>query len=275
MTPGLEPAHRTGRNLSLAIVTGLLLAGSIFGTLFTSRVAWFFVVCAAVLLSQWELYRVLRDKGHRPAEALGLPAGAALLLGALVGGSAAVSFALTLTVIAAFLWFLVDPDRSHVADGIASTLLGALYVPFLGAHVVLMRDLPHGPALTVSYIGLVAFYDIAAFAFGVKFGKHRMAPSISPKKSWEGTIGATLFIFVLAVVVGPFIDPFTAATAGLLALVVALVAPVGDLAESLLKRDLGVKDMGTILPGHGGMLDRIDALLLVAPAAYWLMRVTL
>ena len=219
------------------------------------------------------MYRAFRARGFKPADALGILAGAAILIGAYNRGTSALSFGLTITVIASFLWFLADPKRERVAENVAVTLLGVVYVPFFGAHVILMTGLPRGPAVTICYIGIVAASDIGAYAAGSFFGKHPMAPSVSPKKSWEGAAGATVFMFILAVAVGPHIAPFKLGSALALAAVAAVVAPLGDLAESLIKRDLGVKDMGTLLPGHGGVLDRIDSLLLVAPAAYWLIRV--
>ena len=267
------PGGRAGRNLPIAIVTALILAGLIFATLFTSRIAFFVLVSAAVLTAQWELYRAFVAHGFKPAALLGVAAGALLLIGAYRNGSTALSFGLTMTVAATFLWFLFEPSRERVAENIAATLLGVVYVPFFGAHVILMTGMPHGAAITISYIALVAFTDIGAYATGSIFGKHPMAPSVSPKKSWEGTVGATIVVFVAALIGGPFMRPFNIGSALALAAVVAVVSPLGDLAESLIKRDLGVKDMGTILPGHGGVLDRIDSLLLVAPAAYWLIRV--
>lgn len=231
------------------------------------------LVAVAVLAAQAELYRAFRARGFKPAELLGLVAGAAILIGSYSRGTAALSFGLTMTLIASFLWFVVDPGRERVAENVAVTLLGVVYVPFFGAHVILMTGLPHGTAITIGYIGIVAASDIGAYAAGSLFGKHPMAPAVSPKKSWEGAAGATLLMFVLALSVGPHIKPFTIGSALAVAAVAAAVAPLGDLAESLLKRDLGVKDMGTMLPGHGGVLDRIDSLLLVAPAVYWLVRV--
>lgn len=226
-----------------------------------------------MLTAQAELYRALRSRGFKPATLIGILAGAGILIGAYNRGTTALSFGLTMTVIATFLWFLADPKRERVVENVAVTLLGVVYVPFFGAHVVMMSGLPHGPAISICYIGVVAASDIGAYASGSFFGKHPMAPSVSPKKSWEGAAGATVFMFVLALTVGPHIKPFTIGTSLALAAVAAIVAPLGDLAESLIKRDLGVKDMGTVLPGHGGLLDRIDSLLLVAPAAYWLIRV--
>jgi len=271
--PEPEPPRKgAGRNLPIAIATGLILAGLILGTLFTSRLAWFAVVAAAVLLAQWELYRALEGRGYRPALHLGMAAGVVLLIGSYLGGTGALSFGLTMTVLATLGWFIPDARRPGVADRVAATLLGVVYVPFMGAHVVLMRDLPDGIAVTICYIGMVAFYDIGAYAAGSLFGKHLMAPSVSPKKTWEGAAGATVVVFVLAVALGPVLGPFTAAGSVVLAAIVAIVAPLGDLAESIVKRDLQVKDMGSLLPGHGGVFDRIDALLMVAPAAYWFVR---
>lgn len=267
--PGGSRKH-AGRNLAAAIATGLTLAGLIILTLFTSRPAFFVLAATAILIAQYELYRAMRTAGFAPATTLGLAAGSLLLMGAYRDGVGALSFGLTMTVLATFGWFLLGKERERVGESIAATLLGVVYVPFLGAHVVMMHGLEHGAALTVCYIALTAFYDIGAYASGVFFGKHLLAPAISPKKSWEGAAGATLFVFFTALLVGPLITPWTAGSSALLALAVSVLAPMGDLAESLIKRDLGVKDMGTLLPGHGGSLDRIDALLFVAPAAFWL-----
>jgi phosphatidate cytidylyltransferase len=271
---GAPPSQgRAGRNLPIAIITALVLAGLIFATLFTSRVAFFVLVSVAILAAQWELYRAFRVRGFKPADVLGLLAGAGVLIGAYHYGPTALSFGSTMAVAGTFVWFLVQPSKERVAENIAATLLGIVYVPVFGAHVILMTGLPHGAAITISYIGLVAITDIGAYATGSFFGKHPMAPSVSPKKSWEGAVGATVFVFIAALIGGPFMPPFTLGSALAVAAVVAVASPLGDLAESLIKRDLGVKDMGTILPGHGGVLDRIDSLLLVAPVFYWLIRV--
>ena len=273
--PQQEHEQPISRGVAIRILTGLALAGLVLGTLFTSRRAWVTVVVVAVLFAQWELYRALAATGVRPATGLGLVAGAVMMIGAHQGGTSALAFAITMSIAAIFLWFLADPHRTDASERIGLTILGLVYVPFLGAHVVLMRDLLHGPALTVAYIGLTAFYDIGAFAGGSFFGRHPIAPSVSPRKTWEGAAAGTFVVLVLALAVGPFIDPFTVPVALGLAIITALVAPMGDLAESLIKRDLGIKDMGSMLPGHGGLLDRIDALLFMAPAAYWYLRLVL
>jgi phosphatidate cytidylyltransferase len=121
-------------------------------------------------------------------------------------------------------------------------------------------------------LGLTFLYDIAAFAGGSFFGTRPLARTISPRKSWEGALVGSALTLVFAIAIVPNIDPMSLARSVGLALLVAIFAPLGDLAESLIKRDLGVKDMGTILPGHGGILDRIDSALFVVPAAYYFFR---
>jgi phosphatidate cytidylyltransferase len=129
-----------------------------------------------------------------------------------------------------------------------------------------------GTNIFLTVIGLTVLYDICAYAIGTLWGDRPLAPTISPRKSWEGAFGATFVLLFVGVAIVPMIQPFTAPQAVGLALVISLAAPLGDLVESAIKRDLGVKDMGTLLPGHGGVLDRIDAILFTAPVAYYFLR---
>lgn len=228
---------------------------------------------SVLVIAQLELYGTLeRAGGLRPARVLGVAGGIVVVAGAYARGPQGLSFGLAMTLVAAFLWYLADPARERVTQNIAATLLGLAYVPFFGAFVILMRDLPDGTALTLAYIGATAFYDIGAYFAGTVAGRHRMAPNVSPSKTWEGAAGATVFVFAMALAIGPSMGPLGVGSSAALAALVCVTAPLGDLAESLLKRDLGVKDMGSLLPGHGGMLDRLDALLFTAPAVYWLLR---
>lgn len=265
-------APKAGRNLPMAIVVGLALAGIFLGTVFWRPAAFFGLAAVVLLLAQQEFYAALTSRGYRPATALGLAGGGVILGGAYWRGPQALSFGIVLTFVGAFLWFLVDPERDSVATNIAVTLLGVAYVPVLGAHVILIRSLPSGVGLTIAFIGAGALYDIGAYASGSFFGKHKIAPAVSPSKTWEGAAGATIFVFAMALLIGPHLGHLDIGSSALLALAAAVLAPLGDLAESMIKRDLDIKDMGTLLPGHGGALDRVDALLFVAPAAYWLFR---
>lgn len=269
---GAEPQRAKGRNLPIAIATGVGLAGLIFGTLFTSRVAWEIVVIIVVTYGLFEFYEAVASRGYKPATWLGLAASVAMMAGASWRGPRAVTFVLAMFLVVVFLWYLADPERTNVLANVSVSIFGLVYTGVMGAHVILMRELPHGPGVTIAFIGLVAFYDIGAFAAGSRFGKRKLAPVISPGKTVEGAIGATLLVLALGAGLGPFIEPWSLWSGLALAAATAMLAPLGDLAESVMKRDLGVKDFGTLLPGHGGMLDRIDALLLMAPVAYWLAR---
>ena len=266
------PARSAGRSVPVAIATGLLLAGLVFGTLFWKAGAFFALAATAILIAQYEFYGALTKRGYRPATALGVAGGAVILSGAYWRGSQALAFGLTLTLVASFVWFLMEQNRENVTVNIAATLFGVAYVPMLGAHAILIRGLPDGIALELAFIGAAAFYDIGAYASGSFFGKHKIAPAVSPSKTWEGAAGATLFVFGMALLIGPHLGKLDPGSSALLALAASVLAPIGDLSESMLKRDLDTKDMGSLLPGHGGLLDRIDALLFVAPAAYWLFR---
>lgn len=264
---------KAGRNLPAAIAVGLTLGGLLIVTLTTSPLAFLFLASPAILLAQAEFYNAVRRAGYDVARGIGLVIGALLLLGAYHRGLPGMAFGLAVMLPATALWVAADPQRTHqAARGLGLTIFGIAWVPFLGSHVILLSLLPDGGHLTLVVIGLVAFYDIGAFAVGVMIGRTPIAPTVSPKKSVQGAIGGTVIIGILAVTVGPLLVDLPRASLLLLAGVTAIVAPIGDLSESLVKRDLGIKDMGSILPGHGGMLDRIDALLLGIPVGYWVVR---
>jgi phosphatidate cytidylyltransferase len=167
--------------------------------------------------------------------------------------------------------------RKGVVSNVGATILGIAYVPLLAGYALTMLKIPDGRGIVLSVIGLTFVYDTAAFIVGSWWGSRPLAPTISPKKSLEGAIGATLVVIAVSVgAVAPSVGALdTVGRSVALAVVVAVFAPLGDLAESLLKRDLGLKDMGSILPGHGGVLDRIDSVLFVAPAAFLFLRLIL
>jgi phosphatidate cytidylyltransferase len=167
--------------------------------------------------------------------------------------------------------------RKGTTANIGVTILGLAYIPLLAGYALVMLELPDGVAIVVSVIALTFVYDTAAFVIGSWWGSRPLAPEISPRKSVEGAVGATLVVIAVSVgAVAAAVDVFVPVSHSVgLALIVSVFAPLGDLAESLLKRDLGIKDMGSILPGHGGVLDRIDSLLFVVPAAFLFVRMIL
>ena len=264
-----------GRNLTAAVASGGLLAIAVLALLVIGKgpFAWF--AGLVVLLGQAEVYAVMRSRRLQPATLLGLVCGAFILAGSYLHGAAAAPFGLALAMGLTVLWYMAAPAafRRSTTVNVGATILGIVYVPFLASFALLLLGLPGdvGRNAFLVVVGLTVLYDVAAYAVGTLWGNRPLAPTISPHKSWEGAIGGTLVILIVALAVVPAIDPFTSSTAVGLGLVIALVAPIGDLVESALKRDLGVKDMGTILPGHGGILDRIDAILFAAPAAYYFL----
>jgi phosphatidate cytidylyltransferase len=271
-TPVPRRAPRSGRNLRLAIATGVGLAALLLGALVLSKPVFVLFVLTVVLLAVTELIQVLRARATRPAGAVIYPMSVLLLVGAYLKGPAALSFGMMLTVLAAFGWYLVDRGRTEVTRNVAATVFAVLYLPFLAAHLPLVvARAEHYVGAMIGYALLVVVYDTAAYATGATIGRHPLAPHISPNKSWEGAAGATVLTLVVGAFVLPLWEPWTLPAGLTLAAVACVVAPLGDLSESMLKRDLAVKDMGSILPGHGGMLDRIDALLFMAPALYYVL----
>jgi phosphatidate cytidylyltransferase len=265
-------ASRSGRNLPLAILTGVGLAGLLLGALVLSKPVFVLFVLAVVLLAVTELIQVLRARATRPAAAVVYPMSVLLLVGGYLKGPAALSFGMVLTVLASFGWYLVDRGRTEVTRNVAATVLAVLYLPFLAAHLPLVvARADHYVGAVIGYALLVVVYDTAAYATGATIGRHPLAPHISPNKSWEGAAGATVLTLLVGAFVLPLWEPWTLPSGLTLAALACVVAPLGDLSESMLKRDLAVKDMGSILPGHGGMLDRIDALLFMAPVLYYVL----
>jgi phosphatidate cytidylyltransferase len=270
--PRREPGARAGRNLPVAILTGLLLAGVLIGTLVLSRPAFVAFLLGIVTLALLELLTVLRARATRPAGPVVLGVGALLVVGAYLEGPAALSFGLLVAILGAFGWYLVDRGRTEVTRNVAATVFAVVYVPFMAAHLSLVVDrADHYVGALIGYAVLVVVYDTAAYATGATIGRRPIAPQVSPNKSWEGAIGATVACLAAGAFLLPLWEPWTLASGLVLAALTCVVAPLGDLSESMLKRDLAVKDMGSILPGHGGMLDRVDALLFMAPVLYYVL----
>jgi phosphatidate cytidylyltransferase len=277
---GAEPERGgAGRDVPAAFITGIVLAGLAVGAILIGAGAFAIYAGIVVLFAQGEFYLAMQKRHYQPATALGLVSGALVLGAGYYRGENAMLAIMALSLFATFLWYMTVPPqhRRNVVANIGITILGVAYIPLLAAYALAVLKLPDGEGLTLSIIGLTFVYDTAAFGVGYFWGSRPLAPTISPKKSWEGAIGATLVVIAVSVgVVGSSVSLLdTVGRSVGLAVVVALFAPLGDLAESLLKRDLEIKDMGGILPGHGGVMDRIDSVLFVAPAAFIYLRLIL
>jgi phosphatidate cytidylyltransferase len=270
------PPTMPGRNLVAAATTGVILAALALALLAWGKTPFAFLAGAVILLGQGEFYAVMRMRGRQPATALGLVSGVFTVAGGYVAGEPGVLLGLTLAMTTSVLWYMAAPPaaRKGTTVDVGATLLGVIYVPFLASFALIMLRLSGdtGRNLLLAVVGLTVLYDTLAYAIGSLWGDRALAPTISPSKSWEGAIGATLLLLIVAISLVPSIEPFTPTRAVGLALTISIFAPIGDLVESAFKRDLGVKDMSSILPGHGGILDRIDSILFTAPAAWYFFR---
>jgi len=235
------------------------------------------LVTLVLVASIAECYQALRKARYRPAVLLGLIGVPALAVGAYLKGPEAFPVVGAAFVMATMGWYLLGLTRKSRIANLSATVMSWAWIGILGGFAGLLLDPAafghrHGVAYLLGAIEATVAYDVGGYAFGSWMGKHPLAPYISPNKTWEGLIGGCFSAIAVAIGVTSHMAPWTVAHAAELGVVVAVFAPVGDLAESMIKREIGVKDMGTVLPAHGGVLDRIDALLFVLPATYCLVR---
>ncbi len=269
--PGqIEEIDRARRSeLALRIGTGLvavalfflaLAAGDLWATLF---------VVAVVLIGLTEFYTAVRHAGFVPLGFIGIPAAAGVMYVAWDSGLASVPGVLGASIVLSGLFFVVTQRRYPLAN-IGVTVLGVAWVAGLASFVVPIFRSESAWSLASTLVVLAAINDIGAYSYGRAFGSRKLAPVLSPNKTLEGLLGATVITALVAAVIGRFglMEPFTLQSAVALGLLVSFLGPIGDLAESAVKRSIGIKDMGSSLPGHGGVLDRLDGLLFAIPGAY-------
>ncbi|MGD0440192.1 MAG: phosphatidate cytidylyltransferase [Acidimicrobiales bacterium] len=271
---GSEPVSR---NPVVATVTGVVLAGVLLLCFLAGPPAVLALVAVAVTVATAELFNSLRLAGYRPATLLGVVAVPAVIVGAYFKGPDAIPFALAVFIVVSMLWYLAGITRRSPLTNLSVTVFAFGWTGVLASFAGLLIDprvFPdrHGIAFMLGAIIAAVGYDVGGYVVGSRFGRHGLAPTISPNKTWEGLVAGCLVAIAASAGITSQIHPWHVATALELGVIVAVVAPCGDLVESMIKRDLGVKDMGSLLPGHGGMLDRIDALLFVLPAAYYFVR---
>jgi phosphatidate cytidylyltransferase len=269
-----EPAPPGGRSLAQAIITALALLGIVVVCYLLGRTAFFILAVTVVLLALFELLDALKQHGHRPSIPFGVLCGFGLMLVAFLERPELIAVVIAATLFGSFLLAL-RPERGRTpATDAGWTVFGVVWVGGGGAGAVsiLAMEPQDGTFLLIATFLSIALGDICAYFIGTRFGKHKMAPSISPAKSWEGfaagiagsLMGGALFgglLFDLSLIAGLGIGA-----------IVSMLAPAGDLVESLAKRELGIKDSGRLLPGHGGFLDRLDAIIFCCPVVYLYLR---
>jgi phosphatidate cytidylyltransferase len=262
---------RAGRNVPASIAVGLGLGAVIFGSLYWHKVLFIFVVLAAVLVAVDELVRVFHTGGAKLFRIPLFAGTTAMVVAAYFGGPLALVVALALTVLATIFWRMPSGSIGFVRDVTTAVFLVA-YVPMLASFAILLVQPDGDGARRVGIFFLVVVAsDVGGYVVGVLFGKHPMAPTISPKKSWEGFAGSTLACIGAGIGSVVWLLDGHWWVGAIVGAVAVLTATVGDLAESMIKRDLGIKDMSHLLPGHGGLMDRLDSLLATAPAVWLLL----
>lgn len=263
------PTGRAGRNLPAAIASGVGLLALVAASLYFWKAAFVGVVAAAILVAVWEMRQAFAAKGiAMPFEPLA--AGTVLMVvGAYMWGLPAMATLLAVTAWGLMLWRLRGGVDGFVRDATAGVFT-AVYLPFLAGFVTLLLKPDDGPLRVLTFVLVTIASDIGGYFVGVLAGKHPMAPVISPKKSWEGFAGSAVTCVVVGWLSVVYLLEGRWWVGVLLGLVAVVMATLGDLSESVVKRDLGIKDMSSIIPGHGGLMDRLDSLLAtVAPT--WLL----
>ncbi|MDQ0376699.1 phosphatidate cytidylyltransferase [Amycolatopsis thermophila] len=269
-----EPAKKTsraGRNLPAAIGVGLLLGAAILVSLLTVRYLFIGIIAAAIAVGTYEFAQALQRAAKiRLALVPLLVGGQAMIWLAWPFGYRGALIAFALTVLACLLWRLPGGADGYLRD-ISASVFTAAYLPLFGAFAAMLVPPADGVGRVLAFLIGVVASDTGGYIAGVLKGKHPMAPSISPKKTWEGFSGS----LVAGVVAGSL--TMTLLLDGhvwqgvVFGIAIVLTATLGDLVESLMKRDLGIKDMGTLLPGHGGLMDRLDSLLPSAVVSFLLL----
>lgn len=260
---------RTGRNLPVAAAIGIVLGGLVLLTLFTVKATFLAYVGVIVAVGLWELRQVLAERG------ISLPlipiaaGGAAMFTLAYWYGAQPALAATAATVLVLMAWRLPGGPKGYLRDLTASVFTLA-YLPMLGVFVPLMLSMPDGARRTFIFVLLAVCSDVGGYFAGIFTGRHPMAPGISPKKTWEGLGGSVVACLAAGAITLPWLLHAHVWQGLVLGAAAVAAATLGDLVESMIKRDLEIKDMGRVFPGHGGAMDRLDSLVFVAPVA-WLV----
>jgi phosphatidate cytidylyltransferase len=259
-------------------MTGVLLAIVVFGVFFAGPLAVTVLILVSLAVAAAEAFAGFRTVGAHPATILGIVAVLTLGIAVYNKGLAVVGAVTVLLVIFGFIWYMSAPTKIDVLDGLGATIFVYAWVGVLGSYGILMLA-PHtypgrnGMAFVFGALALTVCNDVGALFIGRWFGSHPLNAVLSPNKTIEGTVGGTIITLIAGAALLPVVSPWTVAHGLEAAVALSIVVPLGDLFESMVKRTLGLKDLGRLLPGHGGLLDRVDGLLFALPTMYYLLHV--
>lgn len=265
------------RNLKAAIGVGVGLGAAMLLAARLSPVALLLVVQGFLVVALLELDRAFTLRRSQPPTFLAITAMPLVVFGSWFLGPMGLLMGVLLSFLVGVLGVMASAGQGRAAERFGLYALMVLWVPFLASFLALMLRMEGGIWIALCVFALAAANDIGAYVVGRKFGNRKLAKTISPGKTWEGMFGGltiTVMAAILLTLVVPLPDSIELWQMGALGLAVSLASVFGDLFESLIKRDLGVKDLGSILPGHGGVMDRIDAHLFAFPVAWLILTVT-
>ncbi|GLW04916.1 hypothetical protein Misp01_00460 [Microtetraspora sp. NBRC 13810] len=278
MTPDETPDNtpekngRTGRNLPAAIAVGLVLAGLVLGTIYTFKVLFLVVVAVAVGIGVSEMAGAVAQRGIKVPTVIVQAGLAAMLAAGYWGGPASLLGVFVMLVLVLLAWRMFQGSDGYVRDASAGVLI-AVYPALLAAFVGLLLSPQDGPHRIVVFVAVTVASDIGGYFAGVLFGRHPLAPVISPKKTWEGFAGSAIACMAVGAWLVTWLLHGAIWQGALIGAVVVVLATMGDLIESVIKRDLGIKDLGSVLPGHGGLMDRLDSLVVTLVPVWALLTI--
>lgn len=271
-----RPKNSAGRNLPQAIATGVVLGALVIGALVVGPAAWYPLVAIAVALGMWEVLTRLREAGYEQPRTLLIVLGQVILWASLPynSGGALGGFALSVLVLMYHRLFHRG-HRANPGNYVRDTAVGILvlvWIPLFGAFAAMISTIDEGglsgSVFIAAFMLCVVASDVGGYAVGVMFGTHPMAPAVSPGKSWEGFAGSLAFGILTGVAVVTLLIRGPWWIGIVLGIALVVCATMGDLVESQFKREIGIKDMSRLLPGHGGLMDRLDGMLPAASATY-------
>ena len=278
MTDGTPPA---GGSLRLRLLASAIFLPCLYIIVRRGGLYFLALIDMLILVGLWEFYKMMEAKGLRPYKSIGILSGLALSWYIYFQQGIYANFFLSIVFVAVTALELVRKEKGHAVYHISVTIFGVFYVAWLGSHLVLLRELPHlggldyrlGASFVFLAFVLTWCYDTGAYTVGRLIGRHHIFPGISPGKTAEGVAGGIVFAvagtLIARVIFAGYLSP---AQAVVLAVVFSVIGQLGDLVESMIKRDANIKDASAAIPGHGGALDRFDSLLFTAPLMYYFFR---
>ncbi|HER23894.1 MAG TPA: phosphatidate cytidylyltransferase [Candidatus Atribacteria bacterium] len=263
----MEEKHNNFVKRTVTIIIGIFIA---FLTIFWERFPFFIVVIIISLLGLKELYSMANKKGYRPLYLLGSTLALYFIIRVdtiFCLNSAIENIIISFFILTTFIYQLFKKDYSRVLAELSITIFGSIYLGYLLSFILKIKNLPNGNYYLISLLIITWANDTGAYLIGTKFGKNKIFPKISPKKTIEGSIGGIVFCLVITFFLKNWLN-FNVKELLSLGLIISIIAQLGDLCESILKRGSGIKDSGSLIPGHGGILDSLDSLIFTAPIFY-------